>query len=178
MGDSQGVPMGYPDPSLPGSGSLWVGYGLEFCNHGLTHDLGYLPATTSEYNGEPKWSRASVPVGVRGGDTVCCLGVNDENESRDGATVARQSLGAVRWRAERCSGTAFGEITSNLSSPGIQDHGSGYPSRVLYPFLAWVGYGLGYQTQGNPGGPVWVPPPNNYVSFSCNYVQIMQYTCF
>ena len=78
---------------------------------------------SSEYNGKPNSSRAGVPVGVRGGDTDSCLGVNDEDDPRDGATVVRQSLGALRWRPERRSGTTFSEITSNSSGPGVGDIG-------------------------------------------------------
>jgi len=72
---------------------------------------------SSEYSGEPRSSFAGVLVGVRGGDTVSCLGVNDEDNSRDGATAARQSLGALHWRLEWRPGTTFGEITSNSSGP-------------------------------------------------------------
>ena len=63
---------------------------------------------------------------------------------------------------------------------GVQTRpGNPYPSiaKITGPGNP-AGYGLGYQTQGDPGGPVWVPPPNNYIPFPCSYVQIVQYTGF
>jgi len=62
-------------------------------------------------------------VGVRGHDTVSCLGINNQDKLCDGATAVRQSLGALRWRNEWSSGTTFGEIMSNLSGPGVGDIG-------------------------------------------------------